>query len=245
MNQKKFLVYLIVLISFLLEVFNNAYAQKIKVAIGLSLPPYVIKENNTGMELDIVRKSLKVMGYEIKTRYVVLKNVPLIYRTNKVDCAMTVNENLDVNGFFSDEVIIYQNYAITLAESPLIIKSISDLKNKKIIAFQNANKYLGDEFANVVEKNDDYFEAKNQLNQVKLLQKKRYDIAISDINIFKYFKKQIPKLVFDVKFHAIFPPNPYKVVFHEKKIRDKFNEGLKYLRKTGEYEYIINSYIKD
>jgi len=245
MKKRKLLVYLIVLIIFLFAIFDYAYAKKINVGIGLSLPPYVIKENNTGMELDIVRKSLKIMGYDIKPRYVILKNIPLIYSTKKVDCAMTVNENLDVNGFFSDEVIVYQNYAITLAENPLTINSISDLKNKEIIAFQNACKYLGKEYANIVENNDYYFEAKNQLTQVKLLQNKRYKIAISDINIFKYFKKQISKPVFDVKFHSIFPPNPYKVVFHEKKIRDKFNEGLKYLRKTGEYEYIINSYIKD
>jgi polar amino acid transport system substrate-binding protein len=53
-----------------------ARAGELKVAIGLSLPPYVISESNSGFELDLVREALAKAGYAIKPVYMDFGQVP-------------------------------------------------------------------------------------------------------------------------------------------------------------------------
>jgi len=74
-------------------------------------------------------------------------------------------------------------------------------------------------------------------------------VAVSDINIFKYFSAQVKGQVDtsqEVAFHKIFTPNNAKTnnaVFVDAQIRDDFNAGLKQLKKSGRYQEIIKKYI--
>lgn len=49
---------------------SSARADKISVVIGLALPPYVIAERDTGMELEIVREALALEGHTLVPSYV-------------------------------------------------------------------------------------------------------------------------------------------------------------------------------
>ncbi|MBF0099881.1 MAG: ABC transporter substrate-binding protein [Desulfobacterales bacterium] len=225
---------------------NMAYGVEINVAIGLSLPPYVIAETNSGIEFDIVKESLDQKGYTMIPRYVLLRQVPEMFKKKVVDAAMTVNEGFGLDGFLSDVVITYQNFAITLADNKISINTIEDLKDKSIIAFQNATIYLGELFAKTVQPNKNYSETPKQLIQVNLLYSNRSQVVISDKNIFLYYRNFADKALIqkDITFHPIFKPNPYSVAFRDEKIKNAFNQGLEALKKSGRYQEIINSYIQ-
>jgi polar amino acid transport system substrate-binding protein len=97
-----------------------------------------------------------------------------------------------------------------------------------------------------VKKKENYKEKSNQLSQVKLLYLGRVDLILSDINIFKYYKKILNiDTSKNVRYHCIFPKTEYKVLFRDDKLRDLFNIRLKDLQKSGVYNQILDRYIDD
>ncbi len=234
------------LITALLLIFSvtTSQARDLTLLAGLSLPPYIIKENNSGMEIDIITESLKAKGHSLTLKYVPFARLIVDYIN--YDGAITINESSGIEGNYSDTVITYQNYAISLKKNNIIINSIQDLHNKNIVAFQNAKKYLGPEFAATVKNNRRYREQSKQMLQVKVLYSGRVELIILDVNIFKYYSKKVTGMDTspEIVLHDLFPEVDYKVLFNDAAIRDDFNAGLKIIRDSGRYDEIINSYIQ-
>ena len=219
-------------------------AHEITAAVGNSLAPYIIQSSNSGIEIDIIKEALAVKNHTLTLRYPPLKQVPVLYRKNVVDAALTVTKKLDLDACFSDIVIQYQNFAISLTKSNLTINSVTDLANKKVIAFQNATTYLGEEYKNAVGLAQ-YTELAKQTLQVNRLFLERDDVVIADKNIFLYYKSQTTHIKTDepLTFHPIFPPSPYRVAFRDTKVCKDFNEGLAILKQSGKIEEIMARYL--
>lgn len=174
---------------FILTMAASTSAKEINLVAGLSLPPYIIQETNKGMEQDIISEALGLKGHTLKLKYVPFVRVVVDYKKN--DGAVTINESSGIKGNYSDVVMVYQNYAISLLDKGIKINEIKDLGDKNIVAFQNATKYLGDAYAETVKGNKKYKEQGKQDLQVKLLYSGRADAIVSDINIFKYYRNQL------------------------------------------------------
>lgn len=234
----------IVISLFILLSAITAHAKDITLVAGLSLPPYIIQESNSGIEYDIINEALAAKGHKLTIEYVPF--VRLIVDYKKHDGAITINESSGATGEYSDVVVTYKNYAISLKDKGVNVATIQDLKDKKIVAFQNATKYLGDEYAAVAKGNKKYSEQGKQDLQVKMLYSGRADLIVSDINIFKYFRKNVKDLdtTAEITLHEIFAGVDYKALFNDGAIRDDFNAGLKQIKESGRYDEIINSYIK-
>ena len=234
------------LLLVLLGMSLGAAADNLKVAVGLALPPYVIQEDNSGMELDIVREALKLSGHTVEPVYLPFARVSKSLEDKKVDAALTVTEASGIaNVHYSEPHITYQNVAVSLAKNSFAIQSVDDLGSHSVIAFQNAVKYLGDTFANMAKTNKRYSEKAKQSNQITMLFGGRVETVVMDINIFKYFRASETKLdtSSDVNIHEIFPPTHYKVGFLKAAYRDQFNEGLATLKSSGKYDEIIKGYV--
>ena len=241
--KEKFQMTRIFITIIILLITVNANAKDVTLVAGLSLPPYIIQESNSGMEYDIIKEALAQQGHNLTLHYVPFVRVAVDYKN--FDGATTINESSGISGNYSDEVMTYRNYAISLKENGLKIDTIQDLKDKRIVAFQNASKYLGSEYNEVTKNNSKYSEQGNQSLQVKMLYSNRADAVVSDINIFKYYKKKTTDIDTsgEVVLHEIFPGVTYKVLFNDATIRDDFNKGLKSLRDSGRYDEIISSYV--
>ncbi|MDC0335769.1 transporter substrate-binding domain-containing protein, partial [Pseudodesulfovibrio sp.] len=165
--------------------------------------------------------------------------------------AYNMHQGAERKGFSSDQTIIFQNYAISQKRDRLIINSINDLSDKRVLAFQDATAYLGPAFAEMAGGNPNYVELANQSLHVRMLSDRRVDVLISDKRIFLWWQKQFrqsiqkPTRAVDqsVVFHPLFPPSPRRVVFIEEKMRDDFNLGLQRLKASGRFEEIIRTYI--
>ncbi len=221
-------------------------AHEITAAVGTSLAPYIIQEDNSGIEIDIVKEALALKNHTLRLRYPPLKQVPILYKKNAVDAALTVTKDFGLDACLSDVVIQYQNFAISLTKSNFTIKDLSDLANKKIVAFQNATTYLGDAYKIAVSAAQ-YTEIAKQTLQVNRLFLERDDIVIADKNIFLYYKSKTTHIKTDkpLTFHPIFPPSPYRVAFRDQKVCQDFNEGLKILKETGKTKEIMARYLND
>ena len=125
----------------------------------------------------------------------------------------------------------------------------SDL-GKRILAFQNATYLLTPQFAAIAKDNPLYVEIDNQASQIPMLYLDRTDVIIIERSIFAYYlnREQQNKRV-DVSrpytLHNIFAPSPRYVGFHDIKLRDAFNEGLRAIRSSGEYKKILTKYAID
>lgn len=221
-------------------------AAEIKLGQGI-LPPYGIKESDSGIEVDIVRAALATKGHTAVIRFVPFGRVGKDFEDGKVDAANTLSPNSGIAAEYSDSHISYQNVATTLKEKALSISSIGDLSNFKVVAFAKASVFLGDEFAAMAEANKNYREVADQATQNKLLMTGRIQAVVGDVRIFQYYNKEIAGQVDlkDVEFHEIFEPTAYNVAFKDPKIRDDFNAGLKEIKASGEYDKIIAKYVSN
>ncbi|WP_374352693.1 substrate-binding periplasmic protein [Chitinimonas sp.] len=221
-------------------------AKEIKVAVGLSLPPYVIQKSNSGMELDVVAQALADAGHSMKPVYLPFARVPLAMQDAEVDAAITVQESSGIKAAFSDSHITYQNFAISLGKNAFKIEGVADLAKHSVAAFQNAKLYLGVPFSVMAGTNKAYAEHAEQVKQNKLLYTGRVDVVVGDRNIFKYFNNEAKQEGIDVSqpvvYHEIFPPTYYKVAFRDSAVRDGFNAALKKMRSDGRYEAIMKKY---
>ena len=231
--MKKIIVFL-ALISFIC-------AKDIRVALGDKLAPYII-EPNSGMEYEIIKSAFELKSYKMIPVFVPFARLAKSAETGAYDVVATINEDSKIkNVYYSDSYITYENVVVSIKEYK--IKSVADLKNKSIIAFQDANIYLGKEFADVVKNNPNYFELANQEGQVASLMKERVEVVVTDLNIFKYYYNK--SSLFKQKqyiVYRIFKPTYYKLAFKDKKIRDDFNLGLKLLKNNGNYTKILKKY---
>ncbi|MEH6478004.1 MAG: transporter substrate-binding domain-containing protein [Sneathiella sp.] len=231
---------------FLFGLTSLSFSAEIKVGQGI-LPPYGIKDSNSGIEVDIVRAALAVKGHTITVRYVPFGRVGKDFQDGKIDAANTLTASSGVEANYSDSHISYQNVATVLKESDLNVANIEGLGSLKVVAFVKASVFLGKEFAEMAKKNTKYREVADQSTQNKLLMSGRTQAVVGDIRIFKYYNKIIKDQIAlkEVVFHKIFKPTEYSVGFKDANIRDDFNVGLKAIRDSGEYDKILAKYVSE
>ncbi len=241
------LIHLFCIILFLAP--GSAFAKALKIASSTAVPPYIIVDTDSGIELDIVREVLGLEGYTVTFEHLPFPRAVEKMKAGEVDGALTISESAKLklgNVFYSDSHITFQNVAISLKSSQLKIDKISDLSDKSIGTFQYAREYIGPEFAKMADSNPAYRELPNSSQIVPMLFQKRVETIVMEINIFKYLLKEIKftDTSAPVVIHEIFPKNPFKVVFLDLKVKNDFNKGLKMIRANGRYNEILNKYIQ-
>jgi polar amino acid transport system substrate-binding protein len=139
-----------------------------------------------------------------------------------------------IRKFFSDPVIDFENVAITLSSKNVQINSLSDLSDKKIVAFSNAQRVLGPQFAQAIKNNPSYSEVGDQASQLPMLDAGRGDVILLDLRAFQYFARLLhgkTEAKSRYAVHHLFKPTPRLLGFHKSEYRDQFNKGLKAIQK--------------
>lgn len=218
----------------------------IELVAGLPKPPFIIEENGRGLQLDIIREALKVNNINVNFTHMPLgRNITGFQRINADGIITLPPEYEHPAMYLSKPYITYQNVAVSLLENHFSIETIKDLSDKSIVAFQNARKFLGDDYANTVAYSMDYREIHDQKKQIEMLFLRRAEVIILDINIFKYMVKHYGEQYFVKPFsvHYIFNERNYSIGFKSKSVKDKFDSGVKYLQESGSYQVIMDNYL--
>jgi len=205
-----------------------AFPASITIGSALNRPPYIIEDAESGLEIDIVNAAFKEMGQSVNFKFYSRKRQVLYFNKDRLDAVMTMNPANGVDGYWSNDYVDYTNVAISLAAQHLEIKSIADLKNYSIAAFENARLLLGAEF-NAVAQQTIYREVDTQLSQNRMLYLGRINTNIDTQQALSY--------------HFIFPPTSYRMVFHNSVARDTFNQGLAKIKANGIYQTLVVKYL--
>ena len=94
---------------------NSVAKQTFKVVVGLSKPPYVIKEAQAGFELELIRQVLTNIGKTPEFIFIPYGRSEKMLELSDISAVMTVNQQMfPKNDQLSESYINYQNVAISL-----------------------------------------------------------------------------------------------------------------------------------
>ena len=227
-------------------------AEKITVAFGEVLAPWVLVDTNEGIIVDLLKAAMTPLGYEIEHLYLPYARRTKAYQTGDIDVVSDMNLNTinqyGLKGFFSDIAYSYENFAFSLHKKQYNFTQISDLSNHSLLSWQDAKVHLGGDYAKMAEKNPQYGETFDQEIQVKMLFLERYEVIQMDGHIFDYYRTKLHDSdKFDVSQKvdrfAIFTPSSNGFLFKSEKMRDEFNKQLHWLKSTGQYQKIFERYM--
>ncbi|MGB1197595.1 MAG: substrate-binding periplasmic protein [Thalassotalea sp.] len=225
--------------------------EKLTIAFGNALAPWVIPQSDSGIVVELISAALEPVGYKIVPLYFPYSRRINSYRQGLVDVASDMNSNTmsaeDLEGFLSEPVYQYHNYLISLTESNLTFNTLEDIGNHSLISWQGAKEHLSDHYKNLMDKNPNYTETHDQALQVKMLFLKRFDVAQMDLQIFKYYRNQIHQsgginTSAKVDLFPILGASPNGFLFKDEKIKNLFDERIKQLKTSGEYQKIFDKY---
>ena len=122
-----------------------ACAAELKIIFSKYTPPYVF-EDGTGIVVDIVRTALESSGHKVTPVYVPIERGFKMFADKQVDGTTIIQEGSGLKAEYSDNFMQYHNRAFALKSRNFSIRGFADLGDKSVVSFQNATKYLGDEF---------------------------------------------------------------------------------------------------
>lgn len=225
--------------------------RELRMAFGERIPPFCLPQTESGIEVDVFREALAYKGYRLKPLFYPFARVPRAFKTGEVDATMTdLGEDLGrQGGHYGDSAVLYDNVLISLQSRRLRIQKPEDLAGLSVISFQGALRRFP-EWLEPVHQAGRLVEINDQALQVRTLMRGRYDLVLSDRSIFRYFSLQLRRegeALQPVTEHVFTVANPhdYRPVFRDARVRDDFNEGLRWLRSTGRYKAIYEHYLAE
>ena len=224
---------------------GSVSAKELLLVAGLEKPPYVIPKLNAGFEIDLMRAVLATLDNDISMVYVPYGRTYELMKQLKADIGLTLSVKSGVEGdILSHSYVTYQNVAISLKDKSLKVSKSEDLHKFTLVAFQNANKILGPDFAKATKASPLYIELPEQRRQVELLLDGKIETVVMDLNIFKYYARLITGTnnIENVEVHSIFPLTHYSAAIASPELREAFNRALTQFVDTQEYTELLKEY---
>jgi polar amino acid transport system substrate-binding protein len=209
-------------------------------------PPHMIEQENAGIDIDIARAVLKMMGYEVTVEFASLERGKKKVLNKKVNGVTPTYLGDDTPGFYvSDATVNYLPTVFTLSKNSLIVESITDLKNLSVVSFQGASGYFGPTYNHAVKSSKHYLELADMSKFPNLLLKQRFDAVVLDLYIFYYFYRfdDLRRDLSVFTAHNVIKPVKAGVGFNDKRLRNAFNRYLAEFKQSIEYAEIEHKYI--
>lgn len=208
-------------------------------------PPYMIQATETGLDIDIPRAALKAVGYDMKLQFYPLARAMRELQLDQIQLTAPFFSNPPNGIYVSDPHIEYRPIVVSMQGIDKI-KDFTDLGRYKLATFQGAQGYFGESLVKAAEASPTYIEHHDMGKLVSLLIQGRTETVLLDYSIFNYYLNQsgYPEMHKKLVFHDFIPRVPATVAFHDLSLRDRFNEGLRLIRESGEYQQIIKRYTR-
>lgn len=242
--------YIPTITSILLSLLSlQALSDTLRVGFAAGKPPFVIKENNSGMEIDIVSRALALSGHSTAIKFVSKVELYLGFTKLNLDASASVREDAyPTKLYYSKPYIAYQNVAISKRKHNFKIESFADLKGLRVGSWKLSRGEFDSHFKHIVDHlgSTQYAEYADQIEQNIAFWNDIIDVILVDRAIFSWNRKALSARLDTsekIAVHAIFPQTTtFKVSFKNKAYRDDFNSGLEQLHSSGEYQQIIKRY---
>jgi polar amino acid transport system substrate-binding protein len=219
----------------------------VDILAGLPKPPFIIEKNGAGLQLDLIREAFISVNHKVNFTHLPLGRSVSGFKRFNADGIATLPANYEHPSIFvSKPYITYQNVAVSLTDDNLSIDKIVDLSGKSVVAFQNAKKFLGDDYNASISLSTNYREIAAQTQQIEMLFSHRTEVIILDINIFKYFVKSHVGGRYNQSYtiHPIFGERGYAAGFSTEQHRDMFDQGITLIKEQGVYQLVLDRYLQ-
>lgn len=221
-------------------------------------PPHMIAATASGIDIDIVKTILTEMGHKVSIEFSPLKRAMAQVKKKEADIFLpTFFQEDSEQLYISDAFIQYRPMIFSLKSQALVIEKFADLKGLRMVSFQGATGYFGEEFKSITEQTS-YTELHDMSKLPELLLMARYDVVVLDYYIFYYFLKMYQEQselastelfpIVDnysslVMRHDLIPQVNAYVGFNNETLRNQFNINLKQFLNDNRHNKIIEKYI--
>jgi len=217
---------------------------ELRVSISLDIPPYVMNNATSGLEVDILRQALP--GNRLQFTQLPYQELQTAVPNKLADVSVGVQAD-DSGVHYSVDFITFANYAISKQADGLKIKNVADLLGHQVLTWENAYLELGKEFelqyAPQAPERKNYLEVADQKEQVKKFWEGKGNIIVIDYSIFVRLSKQLGYDPNEARFFSIFEPvTNFKAGFRDVGVRDRFNEAIAAMCKNGKYAELMKYY---
>lgn len=211
------------------------------------VPFYSENDVVKGLSHDLLQSVFRSADINIQEYTMAKSDIRQEFRDNDKYDVMAMIDMNDDDYFYSDAIIRYSDVVVSRVERNFLIQELADLKGKSVIAWDGANKALGDEYYAMFSpenRPDDYQELEDQRRQLELLIANKVDAIVIDETILLWYINQIdPDILSQLKIdYIISKPVPRYIAFKERELRDKFNKKFKVFKDSGKYQAEVRRY---
>ena len=225
-------------------------------------PPHMIAVSNGGIDIDITREVLSNIGYKVALDFMPLARGKNQVQLKYADLFVPTFYQQDTERlFYSNAIIEYRPMVLSLKKNQFSLNKLADADGKKILTFQGASGYFGEEFVKL-SKGKNYRELADMSKFPELLLRERYEVVVLDYYIFYYFLKRYCHAnsrnenelsdaikakalcsMQEIAEHDLIPAVSAHVGFNDMNIRDNFNQALKVYIRQGKAQQVIQKYL--
>lgn len=215
-------------------------AKPLRIGLHLSAPWSYYDQHGelTGIEYQLVSRIFSRAGYEVSYELHSYSRLLKQFSDKKLDCASPVAVQID-GAYYTAAYLPFQDVAVSLASRELQLTSISQLSTLRIVAYQQAQQVLGEQFQQAVAQAS-YVEMAERERQLELLFNHRVDVVIGERRVLQYLAaQQAPQQA--IQLHPLFAEQGYPAACWMPELTAAFNAGLQQMASSGELEQILCS----
>ncbi len=231
-----------------------AMAQEVRVGFKDSKAPYVLAtkpykatdydtSRNLGIEVEIWYRVLAGLGLTLVPSYMSYDRMAKQISEGRIDAAATLPGGVD-GVHYLDGILRLHDHVIVDSRTDKPLTTLKDLAGLRVVAFDNASKWMGAAFRDAIPLFASYRELSDQQRQVRLLTSARADALVSDIGIFRHYAKEAGEDPARFAYYPLFGEAIYfGGGFRSAILKATFEISLEQLKQAGGYEAIYQRYL--
>ncbi|GAB3023254.1 substrate-binding periplasmic protein [Bowmanella dokdonensis] len=190
----------------------------------------------TGIDYQMVTRIFEQAGYQVRVEVFSHERLVQKFHDKELDYASPMA--FEVPGAYPTMPYMpIQDVAVSRRSARFKLDDLQDLQGKAVVAYQKASDVLGPIFASLVE-DGGYLEMADRAQQFTLLFNDRVDLVVGDRKVLEYFSEKHYGAG-RLRIHPIFPTVTYPGATWDKRLTDLFNQGLRQLKESGEYQQLL------
>lgn len=215
----------------------------ITIGIMNSVPPYVIENPSSGIDIDIIRAAFADIGTTATFIHVPLSRLDGLLADGLADAAVNVTHRPACNAskpfnHWHDGLVVARDYAD-------IVKTPADLAGKRFAVFPKAEVVLGPHLGELDLQKEQPIIATEYYMALRLIIRGRIVAYLGDYWALDHLWATLYGDDMEKRPYVIaadFPPSPHALCFADKTLRDRFDTVLARMESDGRIAAIIDSY---
>ncbi len=223
-------------------------AQDVEIGMG-NFAPYYIPENNSGIFTETLNAVFaRIEGYT--PTYLFGRSNKRLWRDyadGKLHAISNLFDSVELDICRTEPAFRFHDVAISRRADSFRIARVADLTGKRVVTFQGAQEFFGNEFATLVNFKS-YTEMAAPERQAKMLVRDRADVNVGDLFIFLNGLKKVsdpPPDPNSFMVHEIFPQTWSRMGFRDRTLCARFDDALKETKASGAFDRIYARYLQD